>query len=339
MHIRATDVNCRMPKNNRSSNISKAQQQQQQQQTRGRGSNDENDNYQNNDEYTPSSGQPKNRIVLNNKKSRRGQGNAQYQAQPQYQPQLSHDSYGQIPSQHQSSTPHAGAYGGGSGGGVGSGGGGGGVVVAGYGELPAEALVPADDGPQQQCPDCGRKFNPIPFQKHIKICSKVFMQKRKTFDSMKMRVKDDPELAKAAAQAKKDEARQNRAAARGAAKAPTEKPIQAKGTGGGGGGAGGGEKWRNQSEAFREAMRAARQVTKAIASGAPLPPPVASAPDPSLVPCPHCGRRFNAKAADRHIPQCQNIKAKPSRLQRGAGGGGGVNGKMAAAKSKRGFMG
>ena len=70
-------------------------------------------------------------------------------------------------------------------------------------------------------------------------------------------------------------------------------------------------KWKQQSEMFRQAMKSSRDVTKALESGAPLPPSVASAPDPSLIPCPHCGRRFNEKAADRHIPQCQNIKAKP----------------------------
>ena len=41
------------------------------------------------------------------------------------------------------------------------------------------------------------------------------------------------------------------------------------------------------------------------------PPPVApSAPDPSLIPCPNCGRRFNETAAERHIPKCADIKAK-----------------------------
>ena len=77
--------------------------------------------------------------------------------------------------------------------------------------------------------------------------------------------------------------------------------------------------WKDESNAFREAMKAAREVSKAIATGAPLPPPTPSAPDPSLVLCPHCTRRFSAKAADRHIPQCQNIIAKPSTLKRGGG--------------------
>jgi hypothetical protein len=100
---------------------------------------------------------------------------------------------------------------------------------------------------------------------------------------------------------------------------------------------GGGDKpsWKVASEQFRQAMKAAREVSKAIATGAPLPPPsLPSAPDPSLMPCPHCGRRFSQKAGERHIPQCQNIKAKPSSLKRGDGGGGGKNGTLAAVSKK-----
>lgn len=39
-------------------------------------------------------------------------------------------------------------------------------------------------------------------------------------------------------------------------------------------------------------------------------PPKPSEPDPSLVPCPHCGRRFNEAAGERHMLHCNNIKAK-----------------------------
>lgn len=204
-----------------------------------------------------------------------------------------------------------------------------------------------------QCPDCGRKFNPIPYEKHVKICGKVFQQKRKVFDSTKMRVNHDPELAKLALQAKKAEKRQaakgatasfnenqpiraNKPAAAAAAAASASKPQM-----GGASAADKAAKWKEQSNAFREAMKAARQVTKAIASGGPLPEYVPSAPDPSLIPCPHCNRRFNQKAAERHIPQCQNIKAKPTSLKKGAGGGGGIAGTastMVKGKKRGGFM-
>ena len=57
-------------------------------------------------------------------------------------------------------------------------------------------------------------------------------------------------------------------------------------------------------------------MTDAQKSGkslADLPPPQPSAPDPSFIPCPHCGRRFSALAGERHIPHCKNIKAKVRR--------------------------
>lgn len=41
------------------------------------------------------------------------------------------------------------------------------------------------------------------------------------------------------------------------------------------------------------------------------------------VPCPHCGRKYNATVAERHIPKCKDIKAKPSFLKAGGGAGGG----------------
>jgi hypothetical protein len=50
-----------------------------------------------------------------------------------------------------------------------------------------------------------------------------------------------------------------------------------------------------------------------------IPMPVRSEPDPSFIPCPHCGRRFNEQAAERHIPKCKSIIAKPKALSKGGG--------------------
>lgn len=176
-------------------------------------------------------------------------------------------------------------------------------------------------GQQLECPDCHRKFNPIPYEKHVKICAKVFKQKRKVFDSSKMRVDDIPELAKLLQQKKKEEAlekKRQRNKARLTAEETTVGGAEQKKA-----------KWKAESNAFRDAMRAARNAAKAEASGAPLPPMQPSAPDPSLIPCPHCGRRFSEKAGERHIPQCQNIRAKPTSLKRGTGGAGGKIGSSA----------
>ena len=227
----------------------------------------------------------------------------------------------------------------------------------------------ASDQPQLECPDCHRKFNPVPYEKHIKICAKVFLQKRKTFDSQKMRIQDNPELVKILTTAQKEEKKKAQKAAAAAAnnnsssfnnanngygdqrqqfqnKPPQQsnpqqyqqqqqQQQQQPGRGRSlaeeaaeAAAATKAAKWKEQSDAFRAAMKAARAFSKAVATGAPLPPPVISAPDPSLIPCPHCGRRFNDKAAERHIPQCKNIIAKPSTLKRGAGGGGGINGAL-----------
>ena len=100
---------------------------------------------------------------------------------------------------------------------------------------------------------------------------------------------------------------------------------------GGGGGGGGGEgnvmpfnklpKWKRDQMNFEAAMKSTKQVAEAKASGRPLPPPVATSDEcDDRVPCPHCGRRFNALAAERHIPKCTSISAKPKMLTRGGGG-------------------
>ena len=52
----------------------------------------------------------------------------------------------------------------------------------------------------------------------------------------------------------------------------------------------------------------------------PPPPPVDEEYD-DRVQCPHCMRKFNATAAERHIPKCSSIRAKPKMLVKGGGGG------------------
>lgn len=153
----------------------------------------------------------------------------------------------------------------------------------------------ADNLASHTCPSCGRSFAVEPYNKHIKICKKVFFQKRKTFDSSKMRINAIPEL------------KSNQIKVGSSSNTLENKKNNSK--------------WRDQSNAFRQAMRSARSGNQTSSNSAVQN---VYSPDPSLIQCPHCERRFNQQAAERHIPQCQNIIAKPSSLRKGAGSGGGV---------------
>uniref|UniRef100_A0A8D0F4G2 Zinc finger C2HC-type containing 1B n=1 Tax=Strix occidentalis caurina TaxID=311401 RepID=A0A8D0F4G2_STROC len=48
---------------------------------------------------------------------------------------------------------------------------------------------------------------------------------------------------------------------------------------------------------------------KALKEGCPLPPPPPSSINPDYVQCPHCSRRFNEAAAQRHMKFCEEQAA------------------------------
>lgn len=155
----------------------------------------------------------------------------------------------------------------------------------------------ATDGPQEgtmECPDCGRHFAPEPFSRHVRICKKVFVSKRKVFDSSKKRIEAIPELKSLLDNKKKTTKKQTQ-----------QSSSKSK------------NNWKLQSLAFREAMRAARGAANHSSDNVveERTPYV----DPSLIQCPNCLRRFNSNAAERHIPVCKNIIAKPSTLRKGSG--------------------
>ncbi|KAL3136295.1 Zinc finger C2HC domain-containing protein 1A [Trebouxia sp. C0010 RCD-2024] len=192
---------------------------------------------------------------------------------------------------------------------------------------PGNALgMAASPGDLQQCEGCGRSFNPKAFEIHSRICAKVFQTKRKGFNAAEARVADtgaaqffDPKRGLPKAEAgvlstprpgKKAVRGLPRGGSGGVTPSHADKMVGVQGKAG--------AKWRNQSDQLRAAMASSKGGPEASVTafgGAPI----ASAPDPSLVPCPHCGRRFNEIAAERHIPKCQDIRAKPSRLLAGAG--------------------
>merc|ERR1711879_274092 len=63
------------------------------------------------------------------------------------------------------------------------------VMAASGGGLPgsysqASPKEQNSGGPLMPCPDCGRKFVVESLEKHTRICKKVFLQRRKQFDSV-----------------------------------------------------------------------------------------------------------------------------------------------------------
>jgi hypothetical protein len=126
----------------------------------------------------------------------------------------------------------------------------------------------------------------------VGICGKVFQSKRKEFNAKKQWLPED------AAKAQPGTREQRR----------VEKELdnQKKKN-----------DWKAKSEAFREQIRYNRILSNADAKGqdlAALPLPPQAKDD--RVPCPHCGRKFNADVAERHVPKCATAKARPNRLQR-----------------------
>lgn len=128
------------------------------------------------------------------------------------------------------------------------------------------------------CSICGRKFAVDRLAKHIKICAKSSNSKRKVFDTRKHR-SEGTEYEKYVQSGKHLEE-------------PKTKPKA---------------DWRAQHENFIKTIRYAKGVSN-------TPPPPAQNPD--YVQCPHCERKFNSAAAERHIPKCKDIKAKPATLKK-----------------------
>lgn len=139
-------------------------------------------------------------------------------------------------------------------------------------------------GVRKPCRICGRQFVPESLAKHEPICKKASAKKTKVFDSAKQRAEGTEVSYKQIKQAQKK-----------AKQEPVKPPNTA---------------WRAQHEDFINTVRAARGVTKAIERGEPLPPPPPPSLNPDYVQCPYCARRFNQKAAERHINFCKEQQSR-----------------------------
>ena len=153
--------------------------------------------------------------------------------------------------------------------------------------IPPDAYPPAggndygdEDGELANCSICDRRFNIDRLAKHESVCRK-----------------------QQASEAK----RQKRIAAK-QAKLPQPGSQKSANT----------DAWKAKHNEFQSAIQYAKKLAamqKAGKSLANLPPPPRSE-NPDYVQCPHCSRRFNQQAADRHIPACANTINKPKPVSR-----------------------
>jgi len=126
-----------------------------------------------------------------------------------------------------------------------------------------------------ECLNCGRRFAEDRIEKHQKACSS--QKARRQYDTRKHRV-----------------AGQDHAAYALNDKYQKEEPKKET-------------NWRAKREQFIRNIRYARMASKGNAAALPPPPPDVN---PDYVQCPHCQRRFNESAAERHIPKCKDLKTK-----------------------------
>jgi len=155
-------------------------------------------------------------------------------------------------------------------------------------------LQPQENEERIACHQCGRKFNQKALTRHMKICKKVFGQKRKAFNMKQQR--GDDEALKASRNSNP------------AIEAELKRKREANK-----------KKWKAQSAMLRNAVRSSKQIDEAMKNGVPLSelPQMESIPvEDTRVQCPHCKRKFADETAKRHIPKCQNIKSRPKMLKR-----------------------
>ncbi|XP_044866106.1 zinc finger C2HC domain-containing protein 1B isoform X2 [Mauremys mutica] len=118
------------------------------------------------------------------------------------------------------------------------------------------------------CETCGRHFAQDVLLRHEPICRKVFNKKRKTFNSLKQRLQgtEIPSVKKQPPPKKQPEKKSN---------------------------------WRQLHEDFINAIQSAKQATKAMKEGRPLPPP----PPPSVNP----GQATNDSKERTNLNKCCGI--------------------------------
>ena len=154
------------------------------------------------------------------------------------------------------------------------------------------------------CPVTSSKIGVYLQERHTRICSQVQAnsRKRKAFNSSKQRALSNDTNPPFSGKGKTVPNRSSKPPPTPSRRPPTsnqEAPLptlKSNKTG----------NWRQKHEEFVTTFRAAREVTRALKTGGPLPPPPPPAENPDYVQCPYCQRRFNEDAAKRHMPFCKD---------------------------------
>uniref|UniRef100_A0A1B0BPL9 C2HC/C3H-type domain-containing protein n=1 Tax=Glossina palpalis gambiensis TaxID=67801 RepID=A0A1B0BPL9_9MUSC len=144
------------------------------------------------------------------------------------------------------------------------------------------------------CRYCQRHFKEDRLDKHEDVCKKMINSKRKIFNATVHRVKG----TEAEVYLKKAEKAPRYGSAAAAHNMKMEPNAAVKKS-----------NWRKKHEEFISAIREAKKVQAYLAKGgklSDLPPPPPSE-NPDYIQCPHCSRRFNEAAAERHIPKCATM--------------------------------
>ncbi|CAJ0935059.1 unnamed protein product, partial [Mesorhabditis belari] len=149
-----------------------------------------------------------------------------------------------------------------------------------------ETAMPESDEPTYACKVCGRQFVRSSLDKHEPVCKKLTNMNRKIFDSGKQRATGSDINIGDVRRAQKEREQNG-----GQFNRPKTQ-------------------WRQRHTDFIEAISASKKVDYALKTGAPLPPPPKTSVPSDYVQCEYCGRNFNERAAERHVPFCREQHAK-----------------------------
>ena len=153
-----------------------------------------------------------------------------------------------------------------------------------------KAVLNAGEGePTYPCPDCGRSFVQATLEKHIKICKKVFMKKRKAFDMKEARKNSDLE------QFEKEKEMEGKYGGKNKKNQKNTQTNNKKSDGI--------PKWKKQSEELRNIIKATAEMGNTGGKAFVMPTPSSVTDDYSL--CKFCNRKYNEEAYNKHLPGCE----------------------------------